>query len=82
MPTIRPSSDLMTYEKLVGNFELHKLLDEGLEASQRREVRPLRYPQWQTLGSIPIMDKSTIKNGKVDLTGWFKDKSQAVEKLL
>ena len=29
-----------TYEKLVGRFELHKLLDEGLEAVKSRKVMP------------------------------------------
>jgi len=31
-----------TYEKLVGKFELHKLLDEGMEAMRKKEVRPFR----------------------------------------
>ncbi|MFB9278059.1 type II toxin-antitoxin system prevent-host-death family antitoxin [Cohnella cellulosilytica] len=31
-----------TYEKLVGKFELHKLLDEGMEAMRNKEVRPFR----------------------------------------
>jgi len=28
-----------TYEKLVGKFELHKLIDEGLDAIQKKKVR-------------------------------------------
>lgn len=31
-----------TYEKLVGKFELYKLLDEGLDAKQNQKVRPFR----------------------------------------
>lgn len=31
-----------TYEKLVGKFELHKLLDEGLDDMHRKQVRPFR----------------------------------------
>ncbi|CAM4236721.1 type II toxin-antitoxin system prevent-host-death family antitoxin [Paenibacillus alkaliterrae] len=31
-----------TYEKLVGKFELYKLLDEGMEAAQKHKVRPFR----------------------------------------
>jgi len=31
-----------TYEKLVGKFELYKLLDEGLDAVQKQKVRPFR----------------------------------------
>ncbi len=29
-----------TYEKLVGKFELYKLLDEGMEAMKKRKVAP------------------------------------------
>lgn len=29
-----------TYEKLVGKFELYKLLDEGLDAMEKKKVRP------------------------------------------
>ncbi len=29
-----------TYEKLVGKFELYKLLDEGVDAMQNKKVRP------------------------------------------
>lgn len=29
-----------TYEKLVGKFELYKLLDEGMEAISKRKVLP------------------------------------------
>jgi len=28
-----------TYEKLVGKFELHKLIDEGIDALQKKKVR-------------------------------------------
>ncbi|WP_214630333.1 type II toxin-antitoxin system Phd/YefM family antitoxin [Paenibacillus agaridevorans] len=31
-----------TYERLVGKFELYKLLDEGLDAKQNQKVRPFR----------------------------------------
>lgn len=31
-----------TYEKLVGKFELYKLLDEGTDALQKQKVRPFR----------------------------------------
>lgn len=31
-----------TYERLVGRFELYKLLDEGLEASKMKKVRSFR----------------------------------------
>lgn len=31
-----------TYEKLVGKFELYKLLDEGIEAAKEQKVRPFR----------------------------------------
>ncbi|MBA9086602.1 type II toxin-antitoxin system [compost metagenome] len=31
-----------TYEKLVGKFELYKLLDEGIEAVKEQKVRPFR----------------------------------------
>ncbi|MDR3586296.1 MAG: type II toxin-antitoxin system Phd/YefM family antitoxin [Desulfosporosinus sp.] len=31
-----------TYEKLVGKFELYKLLDDGLEAVKQGKTRPLR----------------------------------------
>ncbi|MFE7064100.1 type II toxin-antitoxin system prevent-host-death family antitoxin [Sutcliffiella sp. NPDC057660] len=31
-----------TYEKLVGRFELHKLLGEGLDALKEKRVRPFR----------------------------------------
>ena len=30
------------YEKLVGKFELYKLLDEGVDAMQKKEVRPFK----------------------------------------
>lgn len=30
------------YEKLVGRFELNKLLDEGLDAMQKQKSRPFR----------------------------------------
>lgn len=29
-----------TYERLVGKFELYKLLDEGMEAANNNKVRP------------------------------------------
>jgi len=29
-----------TYERLVGKFELYKLLDEGMEAIRKKKVRP------------------------------------------
>lgn len=29
-----------TYEKLVGKFELYKLLDEGMEANKENKVKP------------------------------------------
>lgn len=29
-----------TYERLIGKFELYKLLDEGMEAMQNKKVRP------------------------------------------
>lgn len=31
-----------TYEKLVGKFELYKLLDEGMDALQKQKMRPFR----------------------------------------
>ncbi|PJI10051.1 MULTISPECIES: type II toxin-antitoxin system Phd/YefM family antitoxin [Clostridium] len=31
-----------TYEKLVGKFELHKLLDEGLDAMEKKKVKPFK----------------------------------------
>ncbi|MGD6776714.1 MULTISPECIES: type II toxin-antitoxin system prevent-host-death family antitoxin [Bacillaceae] len=31
-----------TYERLVGKFELHNLLDEGLEDVRNEKVRPFR----------------------------------------
>ncbi|WP_225446223.1 hypothetical protein [Paenibacillus rhizovicinus] len=31
-----------TYEKLIGKFELHKLLNEGMDAKQNQNVRPFR----------------------------------------
>ena len=31
-----------TYENLVGKFELNKLLGEGIEAMNKKEVRPFR----------------------------------------
>jgi len=31
-----------TYEKLVGKFELYKLLDEGLDAMEKNKVRPFK----------------------------------------
>ena len=29
-----------TYERLVGKYELYKLLDEGIEAKKTQKVRP------------------------------------------
>lgn len=29
-----------TYEKLVGKFELYKLIDEGVDAMEKEKVRP------------------------------------------
>ncbi|MCF6094363.1 type II toxin-antitoxin system Phd/YefM family antitoxin [Microaerobacter geothermalis] len=31
-----------TYEKLVGKFELHKLIDEGIDAMQKKKVRAFK----------------------------------------
>jgi PHD/YefM family antitoxin component YafN of YafNO toxin-antitoxin module len=31
-----------TYEKLVGKFELYKLLDEGMQAKKNGKIRPFR----------------------------------------
>lgn len=31
-----------TYEKLVGKFELYKLLDEGVDAMEKKKVRPFK----------------------------------------
>lgn len=31
-----------TYEKLVGKFELYKLIDEGINAAEKGKVRPFR----------------------------------------
>lgn len=31
-----------TYEKLVGKFELYKLLDEGFDAMEKKKVRPFK----------------------------------------
>lgn len=31
-----------TYERLVGKFELYKLLDEGMDAIAEKKVRPFR----------------------------------------
>lgn len=31
-----------TYERLIGRFELYKLLDEGLEANKMKKVRSFR----------------------------------------
>lgn len=31
-----------TYEKIVGKFELYKLLDEGIEAMEKKKVRPFK----------------------------------------
>ena len=31
-----------TYERLVGKFELYKLLDEGMEALKENKVKPFR----------------------------------------
>lgn len=31
-----------TYEKLVGKFELYKLLDEGIDAMKKKKVRPFK----------------------------------------
>jgi prevent-host-death family protein len=31
-----------TYERLVGKFELYKLLDEGLDSMKEKKVRPFR----------------------------------------
>ena len=31
-----------TYEKLVGKFELYKLLDEGIDAMEKKKVRPFK----------------------------------------
>ena len=34
--------DLETYERLTGRFELYKLLDEGVDAMNKKEVRSFR----------------------------------------
>ena len=31
-----------TYEKIVGKFELYKLLDEGIDAMEKEKVRPFK----------------------------------------
>lgn len=31
-----------TYEKLVGKFELYKLLDEGLDEMEKKNIRPFK----------------------------------------
>lgn len=31
-----------TYEKIVGKFELYKLLDEGMDAMQKKKVRSFK----------------------------------------
>ncbi len=31
-----------TYERIVGRFELHRLLDEGMNAMKAKKVRPFR----------------------------------------
>ncbi|QAT39797.1 type II toxin-antitoxin system prevent-host-death family antitoxin [Clostridium sp. JN-9] len=31
-----------TYEKLIGKFELYKLLDEGIDATEKKKVRPFK----------------------------------------
>jgi len=31
-----------TYERLIGKFELYKLLDEGIDAMNAKKVRPFR----------------------------------------
>lgn len=31
-----------TYEKIVGKFELYKLLDEGIDAMEKKKVRPFK----------------------------------------
>lgn len=31
-----------TYEKLVGKFELYKLIDEGFDAMEKKKVRPFK----------------------------------------
>lgn len=31
-----------TYERLVGKFELYKLLDEGLDAMDKKKVKPFK----------------------------------------
>lgn len=42
-----------TYEKLVGKFELYKLLDEGLDAKQNQKVRPFREALADIVKGIP-----------------------------
>ncbi len=37
-----------TYERLVGKFELYKLLDEGMESMKKKKVRPFA----EALGDI------------------------------
>ena len=43
MPTIKPSADLSNNkdELFAGNTELHRLLDEGIEADQVGRSRPM-----------------------------------------
>lgn len=31
-----------TYEKLVGKFELYKLIDDGIDAMEKKKVRPFK----------------------------------------
>lgn len=31
-----------TYERLVGKFELYKLIDEGIDAMKKKKVRPFK----------------------------------------
>lgn len=33
---------IKTYEKLVGKFELYKLIDDGVDAMQNKKVRPFK----------------------------------------
>lgn len=42
-----------TYEKLVGKFELYKLLDEGMEAIRNRKVLPAEDVFKKIEGRIP-----------------------------
>jgi hypothetical protein len=41
-----------TYEKLVGRFELYKLLDEGIEAMKNNKVVPAEAVFEKVVGSI------------------------------